>query len=338
MCPDAHDGRLLQTGEVALTPLLAPLASSVREVLSGQSDGVPDVARAIARPRGARGLFRPGDAIWTVHGSVTTFVGGVRSLYLQALHPLALAGIEAHSSYRQDPLGRLQRTGAFIAITTFGSEQMAQQTVDAVRAMHRKVEGSAADGRHYSAQDPRLLLWVHIALVDSMLTCYLRLGHEGTIDPDAYVRDMAVVGRAMGVPDPPASVSELRAAFADFRPELRADVLVRRTHDFVTNAPLPLQLKPGYRILARAAWDTLPPWALDLLDAKPRMTALDLAAADAALRVLRLALVASPARLAGEARLSTADAQGDAADPRLGDPRVHGPSSTPGRAGPGTNP
>jgi uncharacterized protein (DUF2236 family) len=301
---------------VALSPLLSPLASSVREVLSGQTSGVPDVARAIARPPGAPGLFRPGDAIWTVHGSVATFVGGIRSLYLQALHPLALAGIDQHSSYRQDPLGRLQRTGAFIAITTFGSATAAQQTVDAVRAMHREVVGSAADGRPYSAQDPHLLLWVHVALVDSMLTSYLELGHDGTINPDDYVRDMAVIGRAMGLPDPPEDVSELRATFADFRPELRVDELVRRTHDFITNAPLPLQLRPGYRVLSRAAWATLPPWALDLLTSKPRIGALDLAAADAALRVLRLALVASPARLAGEERLAAA-VRGDTASSRL---------------------
>lgn len=297
---------------MAISSLLSPLASSVREVLSGQPSGVADVARAIARPPGAPGLFRPGDAIWTVHGSVATFVGGIRSLYLQALHPLALAGIDQHSSYRQDPLGRLQRTGAFIAITTFGSAALAQQSVDAVRALHRQVEGTATDGRHYSAQDPHLLLWVHVALVDSMLSSYLELGHDGTISPDDYVRDMAVVGQAMGVPRPPESVAELRAAFGRFLPELQADDLVRRTHDFITDAPLPLRLKPGYRVLARAAWATLPPWALDLLDSKPRFGALDLAAADAALRVLRRALVASPARLAGEERLAAA-ARDDAA-------------------------
>jgi uncharacterized protein (DUF2236 family) len=104
---------------------------------------------------------------------VATFVGGIRSLYLQALHPLALAGVDRHSSYREDPFGRLQRTGAFIAATTYGSADLAQQTVDAVRVMHRRVQGTASDGRTYSAQDPRLLEWVHISLVDSMLSAYL---------------------------------------------------------------------------------------------------------------------------------------------------------------------
>jgi len=74
----------------------------------------------------------------------------------------------------------------------------------------------------------------------------------------------------------------------------------------VTNAPLPLTLRPGYRVLARAAWATQPGWALEMLGSTPRTGALDVAAADAALRVLRVALVASPARMAGERRLAGA--------------------------------
>ena len=217
--------------------LLAPLAASVREVLSGRTDGQSDVARAIARPAGAPGWFAPGDAIWTVHGSVATFVGGIRSLYLQALHPLALAGVDSHSTYREDPFGRLQRTGAYLAATTYGSAELAQQTVDAVRVMHRRVRGTASDGRAYSAQDPRLLEWVHVALVDSMLSAYLHLGRDGAVDADAYVADMALVGERMGVVDPPRSQAELAECFAGFLPELRVDDLVHRTHAFVTNAP-----------------------------------------------------------------------------------------------------
>jgi uncharacterized protein (DUF2236 family) len=284
-------------------PLTRPLASAVREVLSGRADGQSDIARAIARPAGAPGWFTPDDAIWTVHGSVTTFAGGIRSLYLQALHPLALAGVEQHSTYREDPFGRLQRTGAFIAATTFGSAELAQATVDAVGRMHARVAGTAPDGRHYSARDPRLLEWVHVGLVDSMLTAYLQLGRDGEVDPDAYVADMAVVGARMEVPDPPRTRAELQARLSSFRRELVVDDSVRRTHRFITDAPLPLGLRPGYRVLARAAWAMLPPWALDMLGASPRLATVDLAAADAALRVLRFALVASPARLAGEQRL-----------------------------------
>ena len=283
---------------------LAPLAGQVREILSGRSDGASEIARRIAEPPGASGWFAPGDPIWTVHGSVATFLGGIRSLLLQALHPLALAGVDQHSTYREDPFGRLQRTGAFIAATTYGSAELAQGTVDAVRVMHRRVNGRAGDGRGYSAQNPELLLWVHLALTDSMLQAYLLYGRDGAIDADGYVADMAVVARAMGVDDPPGSQAELAAALEAFRPDLRVDDLVRRTHGFIMKAPLPLSLRPGYRILARAAWNSLPAWALEMLEADPRMPVLDRALADASLRTLRTALVASPARLAGERRLA----------------------------------
>ena len=96
---------------MGLEATLAPLAGQVREILSGRTDGASEVAAAIARPPGAVGWFTPDDPIWTVHGSVATFLGGVRSLLFQALHPLALAGVDRHSTYREDPFGRLQRTG-----------------------------------------------------------------------------------------------------------------------------------------------------------------------------------------------------------------------------------
>lgn len=291
--------------------VLAPLASSVRQVLAGHADGQSGVALAIAEPPGAPGWFTPSDAIWTVHGSVSTFVGGIRSLYLQALHPLALAGVDAHSSYREDPFGRLQRTAAFIAATTYGSQELAQQTVDAIGVLHSRVSGVTTDGRAYSARDPRLLEWVHIALVDSMLCAYLRFGRDGEIDADAYVADMAGIGRRMGVLDPPQSQAELAERFDGFRPELCVDDVVRATHTFVSEAPMPLLLRPGYRTLARAAWATQPAWALRMLGSSPRLAPVDIAAADAALRVLKVALVASPARLAGERRLAGAPPEPD---------------------------
>lgn len=81
------------------------------------------------------------------------------------------------------------------------------------------------------------------------------------------------------------------------------DAEVERTHQFIINAPLPLMLKPGYRVLSRAAWNSLPPWALDMLGTSRRGAPVDAALADGSLRLLRLALVASPSRMAAEERL-----------------------------------
>jgi uncharacterized protein (DUF2236 family) len=213
----------------------------------------------LERP-GDAGWFGPGSAAWQVHGSLTTFVGGIRALLLQSLHPLALAGVLDHSAFRDDPLGRLRRTGQFITMTTYGTTQQAADAVRAVRRVHESVVGEAADGRAYAANDERLLLWVHLALADSMLTAYRALG-DRPVDGDAYVADMAVVAREFGIPDPPADEAALAATLAGFRPELRADRHTRDVTAFLLLPPLPIPLQPGYQVLAGTAVDLLPSWA-----------------------------------------------------------------------------
>lgn len=303
-------------GAQAVGPrLLAPVASTVRRIISGTSDGASATNKAIARPAGAPGWFGPESAAWQVHGSVSTFLGGIRALLLQSLHPLALAGVDGHSDYRDDPFGRLHRTGAFIAATTFGTVDMAEKTVRAIGRVHEKVAGTAPDGRAYSATDPALLAWVHIALVDSMLEAYLRFGTNGPLDADAYVADMAVVGAAMGVVDPPRSQSELDAAFAAFRPELTGGAQVDDVRRFVLAPPLSVPARLGYAVLARAAEDSLQPWARAMLGS-PRRTrraeAVNARAAAALLTMLQVALVESPARAAARERLGVPPERMDA--------------------------
>ncbi len=288
------------------TRALRPMAVTVRRIISGTDDGATGTHRAIARPAGAPGWFGPESAAWQVHGSVATFLGGIRALLLQAAHPRALAGVDGHSSFRHDPFGRLHRTGAFIAATTFGSVDLAERTVAGITRMHQRVSGVMPDGRRYAATDPDLLLWVHIALVDSMLEAYRRFPTNGPVDPDAYVADMAVVGAAMGVPQPPRDTAEMEAAFAGFRPVLEGGPLVQEVRHFVLHPPLPRGARAGYVVMARAAEDCLPDWAHGVLGSQPRPTwqqRIDHGAAAALLTTLTLALVESPARQAARERL-----------------------------------
>ena len=115
------------------------------------------------------------------------FVGGLRALLLQSLHPLAMAGVAEHSDYRGDPWGRLQRTSTFLAVTTFGTAADAQRAVDKVRGIHRRVHGIAPDGRPYRADDPHLLEWVHIAEVDSFLLAHRLYGASRSTRPAGTV-------------------------------------------------------------------------------------------------------------------------------------------------------
>jgi uncharacterized protein (DUF2236 family) len=120
--------------------------------------------------------FPPDSAIRTVHSDASMFVGGLRALLLQSLHPVAMAAVAGHSGFRGDPWGRLQRTSTFLATTTFGTADDAQQAVDVVRAIHDRVRGVTDEGIPYVASDPELLRWVHVAEIDSFLSAHQRYG------------------------------------------------------------------------------------------------------------------------------------------------------------------
>src|SRR3954447_3631416 len=175
---------------VTLDPVRTWVATHVRRAVTGRNGNLRH--RDLFGTEGDR-WFDEDAVIRRVHADSAMFVGGLRALLLQSLHPLAMAGVAEHSDYRADPWGRLQRTADFIAVTTFGNVAMAEQAVAVVHRVHERVVGVAPDGRPYAANDPHLLAWVHIAEVDSFLTAHQRFG-SAPLDPDdadRYVHDVA---------------------------------------------------------------------------------------------------------------------------------------------------
>ena len=207
----------------------------------------------------------PDDApIRRVHGDASMFVGGIRTLLLQSLHPLAMAGVAQHSGYKGDPWGRLQRTGVFLATTTFGTAADAERIVARVRGVHRRVHGVTADGTPYSASDPHLLRWVQATEADSFLTAYQRYG-SGRLDQaerDSYVAQTADVAEALGAEGAPRSEREMRDQIQEFRAELRGTPEAREAARFVlVSAPVPAVARLGYGLLAAAAVGMMPWWS-----------------------------------------------------------------------------
>ena len=252
------------------------LARLLRSKVAGDDAEVR--AREIWGTEGTR-WFAPGDPIWRVHADASMFVGGLRALLLQSLHPLAMAGVAGHSGYRSDPWGRLQRTSHFLATTTFGTVEHAQQAIGHVRDVHSRVRGRADDdGRPYAASDPHLLDWVHLAEVDSFLRCYQLFGPEplAPAEADEYVRQTGVVAAELGATSPPQTVRELDGRLAAFRPELRATAASRDAARFLLlDPPLPLAARPGYGLLAAGAVASLPGWARRELRLPPPFVAWD---------------------------------------------------------------
>src|SRR5256885_8630678 len=111
---------------------------------------------------GDPGLFGPDSVTWRVHAAPSMLIGGLRALLVQALHPLAMAGVHQHSDYRDNPWGRLRRTSEYVLITTYGDTETAARAGAVVRAVHRRISGvDPVTGRAYRADDPELLAWIH---------------------------------------------------------------------------------------------------------------------------------------------------------------------------------
>lgn len=280
------------------TPVVREVRNRLGESLFTRVAGPEGPARR-ERIHGTPGprWFPEGAAIRRVHGDASMFVGGVRALLLQSLHPLAMAGVAAHSGFKGDPWGRLQRTSHFLAVTTFGTADDAEAMVRRIRAVHSTVQGTAEDGRFYAASDPHLLGWVHVAEVDSFLTAHQRFG-ERPLDAagrDRYVAETARVAEALGAVDPPRSEAELREHLDAYRPELSGTRAAREAARFILlTPPLPLLARLPYAAIATAAVGMLPGWARAQLVLPPLPGVVASPAGSAVTRTIRWAMASAP--------------------------------------------
>ncbi|MFD0141686.1 MULTISPECIES: oxygenase MpaB family protein [unclassified Streptomyces] len=257
------------------SPYLGRLRERAGESLLYRVAG-PEAHQKRARIHGTPGprWFGPERPVRLVHADASMYIGGLAALLLQSLHPIAMAAVAAHSGFQGDPWGRLQRTSTFLAVTTFGTVADAERAVVRVREVHGRIHGRTEAGAAYSAADPHLLAWVHVAETECFLRAYQRYGRR-PLDPsgeDGYVADMARVARALGAERPPETRAELTARLAEYRPELRATRESREAARYLlSRPPLPAPARLPYGFLAAAAVDLLPTWARDWLD-PPRTT------------------------------------------------------------------
>ena len=243
--------------------LLTPVQGIRRElqrIVRGYIVGEDEPPRHMAA---TDGWFGPDSAAWKIHTDAATFIGGIESLLVQTLHPPTMAGVADHSDYKSDPFGRLNRTAQFVGTTIFGSTEDAQRSVDIVRSIHDRIEGTTPDGTPYRANDSRNLLWVHLTEVDGFLRSVQRFGHTTLSDADAdrYVAEMARVGEALGIDRAPRSVAELETALESYLPDLRFGRQARETVRWLAFPPNSIAAQGPYAILFSAAVSMLPSWA-----------------------------------------------------------------------------
>lgn len=209
--------------------------------------------------RGDPGICGPDSVSWEVIGDVTAFVGGIRALLVQTAHPEVVAGVEDHSRYRSDPLGRLTRTSLYVTETTYGAMPEVDQAVDLVRRAHRPVEGTSERGRAYTADTPEYAAWVHNALTDSFLAAFQAYGPRrlSTEEADRFVLEQTAIGALLDADPMPTTAAELSEWIAN-HPELAPTTGQAEAIEFLTDPPLSLPVKLGYKALLSAAVETIP--------------------------------------------------------------------------------
>jgi len=222
------------------------------------------------------GYFGPASVTWRVSGDLASPVAGLRSLLMQALHPLAMAGVDQHSGWRRDPVGRLAATSAFLATITFGERAAAEHAAARVRRIHDHVRGVDAEtGRPYAAGDSALLLWVHVTLVQSSLAARQAFGTPiSAEDSDRYVAEMVAAAELVGVPRPliPASVADLDRYVASVRPGLRCTPAARESMAYLLDPPgLDDEIAGFWHDVRDAAIVVLPEWAREMYGYAPQV-------------------------------------------------------------------
>jgi uncharacterized protein (DUF2236 family) len=217
----------------------------------------------LSTPVDPRGLFAPNTVTWRIHSDPAMAVGGIRALLQQALHPEAMDGVAKNSNFREDAWGRLQRTGDYVSTITFASADEALALAARVRKIHTSL----------GLDDPHLLLWVHMSMVDSFLDVAIRSGMSiSEAEADQYVSEMVIFAQLVGVDaeQVPSTVSQMQSYFSEISPELRASDDAKRAALFLTIPPLPTAVRfatpaaPAWASLALVAASALPAWARSL--------------------------------------------------------------------------
>jgi uncharacterized protein (DUF2236 family) len=192
-----------------------------------------------------------------VMGERAVAFSGARSLLMQAAHPLAVAGLLAHSDSLEDPYDRLARTAQVLDMITFGSRLEADRVTARVRAMHRRVRGQLPEavgifpaGTPYRADDPELLMWILYTLVDSAALFYsIYVSGLSTLQRRALWEDYKVVGElfGLGIAEMPDTLDDLheygRAMLEGDRLRV-GDWARRRAREIVLEPPVPPQMRP----------------------------------------------------------------------------------------------
>lgn len=233
--------------------------SAVVTTLTGLFSHGPTPLEHTLDHAGDPGLLGPDSVSWRVLGDASVFIGGIRALVVQTAHPEVVAGVEEHSTYREDPLGRLTRTSVYVTETTYGAMPEVEAAVHVVRHAHRPVRGTSERNRPYSASRPEMAAWVHNVLTDSFLAAYQTFGPDrlSAEDADRFVAEQARIGELLDASPLPKTAQTLRSWIVD-HPDRAPTDAQSVALEFLRKPPLSPPVRLAYRLLFNAAISTVP--------------------------------------------------------------------------------
>jgi uncharacterized protein (DUF2236 family) len=220
------------------------------------------------QPPGEAGLVPPGSLSWRVFGNpVAMFVGGVAAVLLELAEPRVRSGVWEHTTFREQPLPRMQRTGYAAMMMVFGARSRTEAMVRRINAGHARIAGRTPTGVAYRADDVELLTWVHATATFGFLQAYATCVRPvAAAERDAFYAENQPSARLYGVQAPPGSERELEGLFDRMHPRLESSAIIMEFLAIMQAVPLlPTLLRPLQTLLLRAAVQTLPATVRKLL-------------------------------------------------------------------------
>ncbi|HEY8493605.1 MAG TPA: oxygenase MpaB family protein [Myxococcota bacterium] len=220
------------------------------------------------QPVGEQALAPPDSVAWRVFKNpVALFVGGITAVLLELAEPRVRSGVWDHTSFRTDPLTRMERTGMAAMVTVYAARSVAERMIADVVRLHERVRGVTPAGVPYHANDPELLTWVQATASFGFLEAYCRFVRPlDARSRDRFYAEGREAAKLYGAIGAPTSAAELEALFAAMRPKLEASPIIFEFLDILGRTPIfPRPLRGLQALLIRAAVEITPDWVREIL-------------------------------------------------------------------------
>ncbi|MGN9839167.1 oxygenase MpaB family protein [Nonomuraea sp. H19] len=138
--------------------------------------------------------FGPGSMHWDTAGEYRNLLVAGSALVIQTMHPAVGAAVAQHSTYKNDPWGRLDRTLTSVQKWVYGGADGPAEG-ERLRELHRPIRGVDEHGRPYHALNGEAWAWVHLSLFERFIALNRYFGTPFTV---AQQRRLYAESRQLG--------------------------------------------------------------------------------------------------------------------------------------------